>query len=165
MEKFQIARKEALSKIKAADHMLTQTYPALNENKILFSVLTNLIAGVEQTMTAILHYDRTFSKIPPFHDTFASKLNLFRNTSAGMHKLNEFVPFLAKMNEYLENHKNSPVEFARKESFVIADDNYNLRTITAKDLKKFLDDAKSFYMKAAEITAENEEIFNLEKED
>ncbi len=165
MQKFQIARKEALIKIKAADHMLTQTYPALKDSKILMSVLSNLIAGVEQTVTAILHYDRAFHKIPPFHDNFASKLHLFRNTSAGMHDIANFVPFIAKMNDYLERHKSSQVEFSRKDSFVMADDSYNLRAVTAKDLKKFLDEAKSLYMKAAQITSENEEIFNLEAGD
>jgi hypothetical protein len=164
MEKFQIVRKEALSKIKAADHMLTQTYPMLKDNKLLLAVLSNLISGVESTMTAILHYDRVFHKIPPFHDTFQSKIYLFRNTSIGIHKLQDHLPFIIKINEIDEKHKSSPVEFARQDSLVICDGSYSMKSITAKDLKKFIDEAKSFYMKAAEITAENEEIFNLEKE-
>jgi hypothetical protein len=162
MQKFQIARKEALSKIRAADHMLTQTYPMIRDNKLLLSVLSNLIAGVESTITAILHYDRAFHKIPPFHDNFGSKLHLFRNTSVSIHKLQDFLPFIISLNDISEKHKSSPVEFARQDSFVMCDNNYSMRTITAKDLKKFIDDAKGFYMKAAEITAENEEIFNLE---
>lgn len=165
MQKFQISRKDALSKIRAADHMLTQTYPKLNDPKILIAVLSNIIAGVEQTMTSILHYDRAFHKIPPFHDTFQSKLHLFKNTSAGIHKLNEFIPFLANMNNFDEKHKKSPMEFSKRDSYIICDDDYKMSKITAKDLKKLIDEAKSFYMRAAEITAENEEIFNLEAGD
>ena len=165
MQKFQIARKEALSKIRAADHMLTQTYPKLGDNKILIAVLSNIITGVEQTMTAILQYDRAFHKIPPFHDTFQSKLHLFKNTSAGIHKLTQFLPFLANINNFDEKHKRSLVEFSKSDSYVICDDDYKMSKITAKDLKKYIDEAKSFYMKAAEITSENEEIFNLEAGD
>lgn len=160
MEKFQIARKEALSRIKAADHMLTQTYRLVKDTKLLVSVLSNIRLGVENSMSAIMHYDRLFKKIPPFHDSFSSKLNHFRNTSARLHKLEGFAPFLEKINDLFERHKSSPLEFTRSDSFIICDDHYNLRTVTAKDLKQFIEEAKLFYQETESITRVNEEIFN-----
>ena len=159
MEKFQNARKEALARIKAADHMLTQTYPMVKDTRLLLSVLSNIRTGVEHTMAAVMHYDRMFKKIPPFHDNFSSKLNHFRNTSARLHKMERFVPFLLKVNELFERHKISPVEFTKNNSFIICDDNYNLRAVTVNDLKQFIDDAKHFYQEADKITRINEEIF------
>lgn len=165
MEKFQSARNEALTKIKAADHMLTQTYNSLKDTRILVSVLTNLWEGAENAMEAILHYDRAFHKIPPFHDNFGSKLLLFKNTSASIHSLQNFVPFLNQVNEIFEGHKNSPVEFSRQDSFVICDDSYRMKIVTAKDLKGFIDEAKRFYTEAAKITSENEDIFEMRMKD
>ena len=159
MEKFQTARKEALSRIKAADHMLTQTFHLIKDPKLLISVFSNVAQGAESTMEAILFYDRMFNKIPPFHDSFPSKLHLFQNTSAAMHNLKNFVPFLAKINDISEKHKKSPVEFGRQDSFVICDDSYGYKTLTAKDLKKIIDEAKQFYLEAEKITRENEDIF------
>jgi len=165
MEKFQIARKEALRRIKAADHMLTQTFNLVKDTRLLISVFSNLRIGVESTVASILHYDRAFKKIPPFHDNFGSKLNHFSNTSARLHKMERWVPFLAKINELFERHKGSPIEFTKNNSFIICDDHYNLRTVTVKDLKQFIDDAKQFYAEAEKITIVNEKIFNEELED
>jgi len=159
MEKFQIARKEALIRIKAADHMLTQTYKHLKDPKILISVFSNISLGVESTMEAILHYDRAFNKIPPFHDNFGSKLQLFQNTSAKIHNLGEFVGFLARINEMSERHKKSPLEFSRKDSFVICDDDFGFKTLTAKELKNLVEEAKHFFTEAEKITREHENIF------
>lgn len=159
MEKFQISRKQALERIKAADHMLTQTYPAIKDSRLLLSVLSNVRTGVEHSITAIMHYDRLFKKIPPFHDNFDSKLNHFRNTSAKLHKLEEFVPFMSQVNELFEKHNSSPVEFIKNSSLVICDDKYNIKAITAKDLKKFVDDSKRFFVEVEKITRINEEIF------
>jgi len=164
MEKFQSARKEALTKIRAADHMLTQTYNSLKDTRILVSVLTNLWEGAENTMEAILFYDRAFKKIPPFHDNFSSKLNLFKNTSADIHNLGSFVPFLNQINDIFEGHRNSPVEFSRQDSFVICDDSYRMKVVTTKDLKRLIDEAKRFYEEAAKITSVDEQIFSMREE-
>jgi len=165
MEKFQIARKEALSRIRAADHMLTQTFHLIKDPKLLISVFSNIAIGTESTMEAILHYDRAFKKIPPFHDTFSSKLHLFQNTSANLHNLGNYVAFLARINDISEKHKKSPMEFGRQDSFVICDDNYGFKTLTAKDLKKIVDEAKQFYAEAEKITKENEGIFEKRMQD
>ena len=165
MEKFQSARKEALTKIKAADHMLTQTYNSLKDTRILISVLSNVWEGTQSAMEAILFYDRAFKKIPPFHDNFSSKLHLFKNASASIHNLQNFVPFLSQINDIFERHKSSPVEFSRQDSFVICDENFKMRVVTAKDLKKFIDEAKRFYMEAEKITKVDEDIFSMREED
>ncbi len=159
MEKFQTARKEALSRIKAADHMLTQTFHLVKDPKLLISVFSNVALGAESTMDAILFWDRMFNKIPPFHDSFPSKLHLFQNTSAKLHSLNSYVQFLAKISEISEKHKKSPVEFGRNDSFVICDESYGYKTLTAKDLKNLIDESKKFYLEAERITRENEDIF------
>ncbi len=160
MEKFQIARKEALQRIKAADHMLTQTYPLVRDARLLISVLSNIRLGVEHTMATLLHYDRTFSKIPPFHDNFSSKLNHFQNNSSRIHKMDKYLSFIRRVNDLYERHKNSPLEFTKNNSFIICDDHYNLRPVTVKDLKEFIDEAKQFLMDVEKLTKVNEEIFN-----
>ncbi len=73
--------------------------------------------------------------------------------------MESFIPFLLKVNELFERHKASPVEFTKNNSFIICDDNYTLRAVTANDLKQFIDDAKQFYQETDKITRINEEIF------
>src|SRR3989338_8076831 len=104
MEKFQISKQNALQRIKAADHMLTQTYPMIKDTRILLSVANNICQAVEHCISSILHYDRLMRKIPPFHDNFESKFHIFRNTSAREHKLAEFVPFISKVRDIEERH-------------------------------------------------------------
>jgi len=58
-----------------------------------------------------------------------------------------------------ERHKKSPLEFSRKDSFVICDDDFGFKTLTAKELKNLVEEAKHFFTEAEKITREHENIF------
>ena len=146
MEKFQISKQSALQRIKAADHMFTQSYLLIGDTKILLAVINNIYQAIEHCITALLQNDRVTRTIPPFHDNFDSKLHVFRNISARQHNMAEFLPFILAIKEIEEKHKSSPVEFTRKDSFVICDDNFSLKVINAKDVQKFINEAKRLYV-------------------
>ncbi|MBW3023126.1 hypothetical protein KY308_03405 [Candidatus Woesearchaeota archaeon] len=154
MEKIQLSKKQALDRIKAADHMLTQTYPMIKDTRILLSVLTNLYQALEHGMAAVLHFDRANKKIPPFHDNFDSKLHIFRSVSAIQHNMLDFVPMIVKIKEIEDKHKSSPIEFTRKDSFVICDEDYRLKIISLEELKGFLNETKRFYFDIEKLTKE-----------
>ncbi|MBR9690282.1 hypothetical protein GOV08_01220 [Candidatus Woesearchaeota archaeon] len=160
MEKFQIAREESKKYVKIADHMLTITYPLVNDPKLLLAIMENLFLSMSKAMGALLYYERMFKKIPPFHDTFESKFNLFKHKVARMHNIN---PVIVNMIEDIKNaiveHKNSPVEFVRKDVFVICSENYRMRTLTVKEMKDYVSKAKVFIAQISNIVSQNERIF------
>ena len=160
MEKYQELREKAKSTLNKADHMLTMTYPMLNEPKILISVNNNMLQAMEQAMTAILEYERLFKRIPAYHEDFISKANIFRDKIIPRHGIDpKYLKLMMDLREIMKAHEESPVEFTRKSKFVMADENYHLRTITATDLKKQLNKAKLFIDEATILTRENDRVF------
>lgn len=149
-ERFQKAKEDALKFLKSADHMLTQTYPLVKDPKLLLAVLNNISITLEHIMSAVLYYDRIYRRIPPFYDNFESKFNIFKMKSAPMNKMTEMVAFVHEINELVSRHKHSPVEFSRKDAFVICDDDYRMRTISVQMLHDYVEKTKRFYSQMEE---------------
>ncbi len=160
MEKFQEARDKAVKNLKIADHMVSVTYPLLKDNRLLLAAMENLFLSLSNAMNAILYYDRLFKRVPPFADTFDVKLNLFKTKCAPRYSLKPaHAQLIKEIRNILVYHKKSPVEFSRKDTFVICSSDYRLRTITQKDLKVYLGEAKVFIQLMTEIVQQNEGLF------
>ncbi|MBN1502689.1 hypothetical protein JW930_04030 [Candidatus Woesearchaeota archaeon] len=157
MEKYQEAREKSLKCLNIADHMLTMTYPLVRDSKLLVAVMENLFLAQANALAAILYWERLYKRIPPFHDNFESKLNLFRsyiikkyNVSAG------YIGLLQEVKELIYEHKQSAIEFSRKNRFVIASDDYRLKTLSMKQMKDILQKTKLFIEQILTLLEENE---------
>lgn len=160
MEKFQEAREKALENLRIADHMVSVTYPLLKDNKLLLAAMENLFLSLTHAMNAILYYDRLFKRVPPFSDTFEVKFDLFRKSCVPRYNIGKSHPALIReVRDILVSHKKSPVEFSRKDTFVICSPDYRLRTISVKELKEYLTEAKVFIQSMVRIVQHNEGIF------
>ena len=111
-------------------------------------------------MDAILYYDRVFKKVPAFHDIFESKFNLFKARSAKRYQIgNDHLILMQEIKDILLEHKKSPVEFTRRDKFVICSDKYVMRTISLEEMGGYINKAKLFIQAVDTITTENERIF------
>ena len=160
MEKFVEYRDRARQNVRVADHMLTMTYPLVKDPKILVAVLENLFLATTNAMSCILHYERMFRRIPPFHDTFDSKFSLFKAKIVPMHDIDlKWVRFVAELKELVQEHRTSTTEFPRKDKFVMADKDYRLKTIDEKALKKHLQATKGFVHELLILVNKNDAVF------
>lgn len=161
MEHFQELRKQARDHILKADHMLIMTYPLLNEPKILVSVTNNLLKAIDYAMTSVLEYERLFKRIPSFaEDNFDSKFFVFRDKIMKRYSLNpEHIKLIINLKELVKAHSTSTMEFSRKGKFIICSDDYELRTLTSSDLKKYMTKAKVFIDDMYRLTQENDGLF------
>lgn len=127
----------AQKQISDAEFLLKDTYNLTKDQKILLSVLLKIFDSIKLAMNFYLK-DKITSR-----DSFSSKLNLLSNSLNEKSKLTqddiEFIEFIRKFVEY---HEKSEVEFARKEKFIIADDNYSLHTLNNENLSDYLVRAK-----------------------
>ena len=145
MEKFLELKEGAAKKLKTADHILTQSYPLVKDTKLLLAVMDNLFLGLTNAMASLLYYERALKNIPPFHDNFASKFNMFRSRLVDKYRIKKgHVDLLEEVRDIIVEHRKSPVEFTRKDSFVICSDNYDMRTISVDKINKYISGAKSF---------------------
>lgn len=162
MEKYQEVRDRAVKNIKIADHMLTQTYPIVNDPRLLLTVLENVFLSLTNAMGALLHFERLHKRIPPFNDNFDSKFNMFKMRMVEKHKINkENVKFIGDVKSMIVSHKKSPMEFSRKGVFVMCSGDYNMKTLTPNDMRAYITKAKSFVGDITSIIKQNE--MNLER--
>lgn len=160
MEKFQEAREKARKNIKVADHMAYITYNIVKDPKLLLAIMENIYLSLLNALRSILYYERTFKNIPAFSDNFEAQLLLFRNKVAPKHNISpEYADLLTELRDMLIKHKKSPVEFVRKDRFVICGENYKMKTVSIDEMKRYVAKAKEFIRKAERVTSENERIF------
>ncbi|MFH1409000.1 MAG: hypothetical protein ABIH34_03770 [Nanoarchaeota archaeon] len=160
MEAFQQYRKDAAHALMVADHMLTVTYPMVQDTKILFNVLTNIYKSMIYAVKSMLSYELLFKRIPSYPDNIQSYLEVFSARCERRYSLDPtYLHLLKKIHEMIEMHKTSPIEFSRKDKFVICSDNYRLSTITAAQLKEYLQKAKLFIDAIHGMTSKHERIF------
>ena len=96
-------------------------------------------------MIVILFYERYMKLIPPFHDTFESKFNMFRAKSAREHKIDEkYARLIQDLKEVIVLHRKSKVEFRRKDTFIICQEDYSTISISAAQLKEYIKTTKEF---------------------
>jgi hypothetical protein len=161
MEKFQEARAEAKKRLLLADHMLSLTYPLVKDTRLLIAITENLFLALMNSLAALLYYERAFKRIPPFHDNFDSKFNMFTEEVSKSHNLSrKYAKLLMEVRALLLAHRESPIEFSRNENFVMCTENYkNMKTISVDSLKDYLMLTKQFMKEVEAITEKDEKIF------
>lgn len=145
MDKTVECKDKARHNIRVADHMLTMTYPLVKDPKLLVTVLDNLQKATMNAIAAVLHYERQKKNIPAFSDTFDAHYTMFKAHIVPKYKIKpEWVRHIAELRELIQEHKQATTEFSRKNSFVMADKHYRLKTLDEKLLKKYLAKTKEF---------------------
>jgi len=159
MEKFQELREQAKKKLQLADHILTMTYPMVKDSRLLIAAMENLFLAYSYGMSSVLYYERIFKRIPPFPDNFKSKFELFAKCASKYDINKEYLKILRDIRDIIVAHKKSPMEFPRKENFVICDGDYRIRTISANEIKAYVEKAKLFIKNVSTIVSKDEAIF------
>ena len=160
MEKFQELRDAANKKLKIADYILTMTYPLVKDPKLLLSAIENLFLAYSYSISSLLHYERLFKRIPPFPDDFSSKLGMFADRCLEKYGIDsENTGIIMDIREIIIDHKKRPIEFSRKDSFVICDGDYRFRTVSQAVIKGYIEKAKLFIRKISSIVSKDEAIF------
>jgi hypothetical protein len=97
-------------------------------------------------MGSLLNNNRLYKKIPPFQDTFSSKYNMFIQRLSQKYEIDKkYLDTIREIHDIIKKHKQSPVEFRRKDAFVICADNYNIETITLEKIRSYLTLTKEFH--------------------
>lgn len=135
------------------------TYPIVNDGRLLVAVAENIFLALTNTMGSVLYYERLFKRVPPFHDNFSSKFNLFKEYAEKENIDAGYLRLIQNMKEIIVKHKKSPVEFTRKDQFVICNGSYKLYTISVNELKDYVAKAKSFLSNTERIISRNGELF------
>ncbi len=157
---YKVLHDKAKLQYDSAFHLLHGTYSFVNDPKLLIGISMNLFNSMEKAMEAVLAYEHELKLLPAYSSTFTGKFDLFKRKSAVRHQIPvEYVKLMSLLQETVDLHRKSPVEFSRGPRFVICNDNYNLKAISSKDLQNYLQKTKEF------LTLTGAIISNLERKE
>jgi hypothetical protein len=160
MEDFQEEITEGRRYLRTADHIVSITYPLVQDNRLLITVLENLFHASKNIMVSLLHYEKAFKRIPNFEEEHVSMLRLFKAKCAPRHKLSEdYSGVINDIKSLFDDHKTSAVEFSRKDCFVLCSEDYSLRKVTVPQLKTYAKSMKRFLLEVEEVISDYEGIF------
>lgn len=143
---------EARRSLKVAEHLLNSTYPAVRDPRLILAVAEDIYTAVSIAMDAALsENDRSSEK------GFVKRFEAFRALAGNCGLADDELSLPSELNKIIQEHKDSPVEFARKGDFVICDDDYACSVISSEDMKKYLFRAGLFIAKVEAMQGEMRE--------
>ena len=163
MNEYCVALDQAKNAVKIADHMLKVTYNVVNDPKLLMVIAERLLLAMEQVVKAIVMYEVQCHRIPPFKEEFDEMFSLFKMRCTGRYNIDSgYVDLLQEIKEVVQHHKQSPVEFSRKEEYVICSENYETDIISktflnesVAKIKLFIEDVEKMLIKNQITAASN----------
>jgi hypothetical protein len=159
MEKFQEAREKAKRNLQIADHMIYMTYNLIQDPKLLVVVMENIFLALTNAMSSVLYYEKFFKRLPPFPENFEAKFALFQQTCVSKYNIDKsYVSMIRDVKDFIFEHRQSPVEFVRKDRFVICTNNYQMKAVSVDQIKKYISLSKVFLQEANRIVSKDEEI-------
>ena len=136
--------------------MLNVTYPLIKDTKLLLPIIQNLFMSMGNAMSAVLYYDRLYKRIPPFGDTFELKFNAFKEYCVHKHGIDKsYIADMHDIKAIIIARKKSPVEFVRKDRFVICNEDYRIKTLSIDDIRSYLSKAKLFIEQMEHLVSKN----------
>lgn len=147
MDKLKQLITEANAELKKADHLAYVTYPMIRESKLLYAIAEVLYNSLHKGVEAVLEYERLYKRIPLVAGTFETEIELFKDVSARYGFSRNVVLLLLDLKRLIKAKKESPVEFVRKDKFVICDDDYTMSVLDINKIKAYVMDSKEFMEK------------------
>lgn len=160
MEKFQEELAEGRRKLRAADHLVTITYPLVKDNRLLLTAAESLFAAGKSLMASLLHYEEAFKRIPRFQEDYDSMVYWFRSKCMPSYKLSkDYRIAIDGLKRLFDSHKESAVEFSRKDGFIICSDSYTVRKVTVPQLKEYAGTLKKMLLDVEGVVLRYEGVF------
>jgi transcription-repair coupling factor (superfamily II helicase) len=149
-EKYLEYLENAFASLKKADHIVYITFPWVKDKKLLLLGFEELYKAVYSMINAILQYEYLYKRISLYKnqrdnfETFKSECS--RRYGISVDEMNAIINIF----NIFRKHKESSMEFMRKEKIVIMMDNFKNETIDLDKVKLFLIVAKNLLKKIEE---------------
>lgn len=138
MEQFQKHIDLAVKSLKLADHMTYVTFPLIQEHRLLIKIFDEIYKTIINSINAILHYECLYKRIR-LYNNHQDNLQTFLEKSAKNYDLsNEQIRKIKEIIDLNRKHKQSAMEFVKKDKIVILSDNLGTQTIDLITIKEYL---------------------------
>lgn len=128
---------EAKRLLRIADHMTFVTYPVLREKRLMIKIIEQIDSAMKKTISSILSHEYIQKNVKKYDDP-KQNYDEFLACSPAYNITDSQLKTIKQLSNIVELHKKSPMEFIRKDSFVIMSDSMHMEQITIERIKIFL---------------------------
>ena len=147
MEKFQENLAQAIKNLQIADHMAYVTYPLINDRRLLLKIFDEIYKSLMGCINTILNYEYLYKRIRLYKEN-KENLQTFMNKCAKNYGLtNEQIKKINEIITLNQKHKQSAMEFVKKDKIVILSDSLGTQTLDLLKVKEYLLLTKELLMK------------------
>jgi len=140
---------DANKAFRRADHMLYITYPIVKEKRLLIKILEDICSSMRGIVNGVLYYDYAFKRIQIYKEA-SMNLDVFAKVCAQRYSITpEQVGMILEIFNLMKEHKDSSMEFIRRDKFVIMSENMHVESISIGKLKEYLYAVKDMYQKVS----------------
>ncbi len=149
MEKFLSALESASKTLQTADHMIYITFPLIKDNRLLIKIFSEIYSVILAVVNAVLQYDYAYKRIMLYDDAKTNFKNFKEKCAPRFGISEEEVVKIIEIFKIMEGHRQSPMEFVRRDKFVILSESLQTDVVTIEKLKEYLFTAKNILQKVS----------------
>lgn len=146
MEIFEKNIQEAIKHLQIADHMTYVTLPIVNENRLLLKILEEIYRSITNSIKTILNYEYLYRQIKIYKES-KKNLEIFVRIAKRYNISNEEIKRIKEVLELYKKHKESPIEFVKRDRFIIMSNNLQTKILDINLIKEYLLLAKETIIK------------------
>lgn len=149
---FKTEREAAIQSIKVADYMINVTYKSLSDTKLLLNVVEHVNNAFTKICNWLVYYQREYKQVPSL-----TKIGTFQAFLEAAKKYNfdkSLIRSMCEVKEVSKLHRESPVEFKRRDCYVICNKDYDTKVVKLRDIQKYISDTKRLMLLVDRLTNE-----------
>lgn len=145
-EKYQENLDDAIRSLKIADHMAYVTFPLVGDRRLLLKIFDEIYKTVINCVNAVLNYECLYKRIRLYSDN-GNNLHTFMRVGKNYGLSHEQIKRIGQVIELNRRHKQSPMEFVKKEKVVIMSNSLGTDVLDVRLIKEYLLLAKELLMR------------------
>ena len=147
-EKYQENLEDALKNLQIADHLAYITLPLVNDNRLLLKIFDSIYKSIISCINAILNYEYLYKRIKIYKSTEENLQTFVHKCAKNYNLTNKQIKEIKEIIILNKQHKQSAMEFVKKDKVVIMSDSLGTQVINIQKIKEYLLLSKELLMNA-----------------
>ena len=123
------------------------TYPLVNDRRLLLKIFDEIYKALIGCINTILNYEYLYKRIRLYTKNNENMQTFFNKCAKNYELTNEQIKKIKEIIELNKQHKQSAMEFVKKDRIIILSDNLGTQTLDLQKVKEYLLLAKELLMK------------------
>lgn len=142
MQKIKKLLQEINQLLKKSDYLTNTTYPVIKEPKLLCSITECLQKTTEKIIELVIYRERLYKRINVIKRPYIQEFETFKKIAKKYDISEEEIEFIKELKRIVAAKKESPMEFKRRNKYVICSNNYNMNVLDFKKVKNYVQKTK-----------------------